>query len=453
MIQDTYQKIGKNSAAIHAGGGVYAVSLNTSDAGWENIADSRVNWEAQPQNIRDKKIVPYGVNNNLPVMIRNIMDDNNLAPGILEREIGLLYGEGPQLYKVNYEGGQVVKEFVYDEEIWTWLKSWDYLRFIQMAMTEYKYLKGFFVRRYRNRGARIGLKASIAKMEVIPATDCRLEWPENNSRRLEDVKNIFTGDFENNCQKTGITAHPVHNRLAPYQYPVSMSYHNTYSFARSFYSVPSYYGTLKWIMRSSDIPDIIKYLTENGISLAFHIHSPAGYWEQKEMKLREIYPEISEAELAKKMEELKDQLFETITRVLAGKKNAGKFIETVDFYDGEMVQSWKIEPIDQKIKDFIEAQLKISEKADSATTSGLGLHPSLSNIVVNGQLSSGSQMLYALKLYLASDVSIPQEVIFEPINQAIEANFPKKNIKVGFYHMVVMKEENVNPEQRVVNTK
>ena len=40
--------------------------------------------------------------------------------------------------------------------------------------------------------------------------------------------------------------------------------------------------------------------------------------------------------------------------------------------------SWKIEPIDQKVKDFIEAQLKISEAADQATTSGIGLHPALS---------------------------------------------------------------------------
>src|SRR5690606_10811924 len=203
---------------------------------------------------------------------------------------------------------------------------------------------------------------------------------------------------------------------------------------------------------SSDIPDIIKYLTDNGIAVAFHIHSPAGYWEEKKEMLMDRYPEITNTQLQKKLEELKDELFKTISTVLAGKKNAGKFIETVDFVDMDgNTQSWRIEPIDQKIKDFIDAQLKIGEKADSATTSGMGLHPSLSNIIVGGQLSSGSQMLYALKLYLASDTSIPEEVIFEPINQAIEANFPGKGLKLGFYHKVVKTEDSVSSEDRMKN--
>ncbi len=137
---------------------------------------------------------------------------------------------------------------------------------------------------------------------------------------------------------------------------------------------------------------------------------------------------------------------------MAGKKNAGKFIETVDFYDDDKnLCSWKIEAIDQKIKDFIAAQIKIGEKADSATTSSMGLHPSLSNIILQGQFSSGSQLLYALKAYLASDVNIPEEIIFEPINQAIEANFPDKDYKVGFYRDIVRTEADTTPEDRIKN--
>lgn len=448
------KKITKDTAAIHTNTGVYAVSYNSSTGGdWQSMIASsgKTDWERDPQYVLGKKIVPYGENNNLPVMIRDIMDDNNLAPGILEREIGLLYGDGPQLYKVEFtEDGEITRKYVYDAEIWKWLKSWKYRRYIDMAMVEYKHMKGYFVRRKRNRGVRIGGRPMVASLEVVPATDARLAWPDSG-RRLEDVTTIYTGDFENNCLQTGITPYPVYDPADPFGYAVSMSYHNSYSFARNFYSVPTYYGSLKWIMRSSDIPEILKYLTENGIAAAFHIHSPAGYWEDKKNKLAEQNPNLSEAELDKKVDELKDELFRTIANVLAGKKNAGKFIETVDFYDpqSDQIVSWKIEPIEQSIKEFIEAQIKISEKADSATTSGMGLHPSLSNIIVNGQLSSGSQMLYALKLYLASDTSIPEEVIFEPINQAIEANFPGKDLKIGFYHRIVMKEENVAPDQRV----
>ena len=92
----------------------------------------------------DKKIVPYGNNNRLPVQIRDLMDENNLAPGILARQKGLLYGEGPFLRSLRFENGEITKEFKDDREIMAWLKDWDYLKYIDAAMTDYLYLKGFF---------------------------------------------------------------------------------------------------------------------------------------------------------------------------------------------------------------------------------------------------------------------------------------------------------------------
>ena len=66
-------------------------------------------------------------------------------------------------------------------------------------------------------------------------------------------------------------------------------------------------------------------------------------------------------------------------------------------------------------------------------------------------MASGSEMLYALKIYLASDVSIAEEIIFENLNQAIAVNFPGKDLKLGFYHPVVKKEEDTPPEDRLTN--
>lgn len=450
------KKISKNSAAIHTGGSVYTVALNYHGNDWQRtvLYDNKHNWEAQPTYVMGKKIVPYGTNNDLPVLIRKVMDENALAPGILERQIGLLYGNGPAIYRIEVsETGEIKRRFLKDDDINRWLKSWDFRRYLDMAMVEYKHLQGFFVRRFQRRGWRIGEKRFIRKLDVIPATDARFEWPDTADQRLEDVRSIYTGDFENNCFRTGISRYPVYRHDEPWKNTVSMSYHNTYSFARNFYSIPSYYGALKWIMRSSEIPEIIQYLTENGIAAAFHIHSPAGYWEKKRQKLHEIYPDKSNAYIDEKLEELKTKLLDDISEALAGKKNAGKFIETVDFYDDEQnLCSWKIEPIDQKIKDFIEAQIKIGEKADSATTSSMGLHPSLSNIILQGQFSSGSQLLYALKAYIASDVNIPEEIIFEPINQALEVNFPEKDYKIGFYRDVVKTEAETPPADRIKNT-
>lgn len=447
--------ITSTTSAISAGGSVYLASINRQGDTWHQttLFDIRNDWERDPAFVMGKKIVPYGANNDLPSVIRKMMDENSLAPGIIERQIGLLYGNGPALFRYVYgEGGKIRREYVRNEDIERWLQSWDVRRYIEMAMVEYKHTKGIFVRRYRNRGARIGQRAFIARLQVVPATDARLEWPDTPDNRLEDVRIIYTGDFENNCLRTGITSYPVYLQNDPFRYPVAMSYHNSVSFGRNFYPVPAFFGAFKWINRSSEIPEILDYLTENGITAAYHIHSPAGYWEDKEEKLRERYADKPDSYIQHKLQEIKDELFQSISNALAGKKNVGKFIETVDFYDdNQNLCEWKIEPIKQEIKEFIEAQIKVSEKADSATTSSMGLHPSLTNLIVGGKLASGSELLYALKAHMLSDVNIPEEIVFEALNQAIAVNFPDTDLRIGFYRDILQAEENVPSSERLKN--
>ena len=147
-----------------------------------------------------------------------------------------------------------------------------------------------------------------------------------------------------------------------------------------------------------------------------------------------------------------EKFLQNLTAVLSGKENAGKFFHTVDVPDENGKEStWHIDPIDQKIKDFVESQLKISEASASAITSGMGLHPALSNLIINGKLASGSELLYAFKLFLSSDTEIPESTVLEPINQAIAFNFPGKDLRVGFYHRSVKTEEATPTADRLKN--
>ena len=403
-------------------------------------------WESEPEVVCGKEVVPYGVNNNLPVEVRDKMDENNLAPGILEREKGLLYGQGLELYVKKYENGEVTREWVDDKEVWRWMKSWDYLRFVEMAITEYKYLHGYFVKYFPTRGQRIGRGSRIARLEVVPGVNARLGWVD--SRKLEDVRQIHVGDFENGCVR-GIATYPVYDRDDPFR-GVVMSYHNSYSYARSLYAIPSFWGSRNWIMRSSDVPQVLKHITDNSINVAFHIESPAEYWNIQKDKIEQRCTREGKEYRDEMLEEHKDEVLRKLAEALSGKKNVGKFFHTISLKDDDgKIWEWKITPIDQKIKDFIDAQIRVSEKADSATTSGIGLHPALSNIMVDGKLSSGSEMLYALKLYLASDTTIPEEVILQALNEMIRVNFPGKECRFGFYHKIVLREEDVSPAERV----
>ena len=408
------------------------------------------NWENTPHAIGDFRIVPYGPNNLLPSELRSTVDDNNLAPGIIERQLGLLFGQGVFLYQLAFEDGEIKHIWQQDNEIESWLSDWDFMSYIKGITTDYLYLKGFFNAIYLTRGHRLGSAPKISHLEHIPAKNARLEWAD--SRKLSDVKHILVGNFEQNCYDTGIQSFPVYDRRNPARYPVSAAYNSTYSFSRDFYSVPPYWGALRWIVRGSEIPTIFKYVTDNGLNLAYHVHSPFEYWENKREVIKQMHPEWSEAQVEKRIAELSTQLLEDLTHVLSGKENAGKFFHTVDITDETgATHTWKIEAIDQKIKDFVDSQLKIAEASSSAITSGMGLHPSLSNVMVNGKLASGSEMLYAFRLHLLSNVAIAEQAILEQINQAIAFNFPKKNLRLGFYHQSLKAEEALSSSDRIKN--
>ena len=447
-------KINENTRAIHLPDtSVYTISMNhhRDDAWSSQIFSMQNSWESDPAVVMGKKIVPHGNNNDLPTVVRSVLDKSNIGPGILKRKIGLQYGEGPFLYREEITPeNKILRRPVNKPEIMKWAKSWNIDRYLDIVMNETMHLEGYYTRFYRNRAPKIGGQGKIVKLEPILSTWARLGWPEAPEKRLENVKQIYVGDFENNCLHSGIYTFPTFDRNDPFAHRVSMRYDNIYSFARSFYSVPAFFGTLKWLATASEIPDIINYLTENGISAAYHIHSPQGYWDDKRQKLMERFPDVTDAVIEKKLNELKEELFQSIARALTGKENAGKFIQTVDFYDMDSnLCSWKIEPIDQKIKDFIEAQIKVSEKADIAATSGMGLNPALANLITTGGNMGGSQLLYAMKFHILSDVNIPERVIFQAINDAIAVNWPDEDVKMGFYRKIIMKEDEVTPSERI----
>lgn len=444
-------KISDHSFIADAGDGkVFALS-NYVGGGLDSVfLDADRFWEDSYQSAGGYRVVPYGPDNLLPSNLRNIIGKNNLVPGILERQAGLLYGQGAFLNRREFVNGEIVQSWVEDKEIQAWLDSWDYVSYLKGCMTDYLHLKGFFDLKRLSRGHRLGREKKIISLEHIPAKNARLEWAE--SRNIKDVKHIIVGDFERYCINTGATAYPVFDPKDPGKFAVAASYNNTYSFCRDFYSVPQYWGALRWIIRGSEIPLIFKYVTDNGLNLAYHVHSTSNYWDYRRDILRRQNPEWSDAEVEVEIVKITTKLLTSMTEVLTGKENAGKFIHTIDIVDdmGNKTE-WRIEPIDQKIKDFVESQLKISEASVSAITSGMGLHPSLSNIMVNGKLASGSEMLYAFKLYLNSDVDIASQTILGPINQAIAFNFPGKDLKLSFYHQSVKTEESLSASDRIKN--
>ncbi|KAA6328213.1 hypothetical protein EZS27_022870 [termite gut metagenome] len=443
------KKIG-NFHFVDVGTGTYAIHMSLSGGMSEFFNFSSASWDSDPVTVAGVRIVPWGIDNNLPTKIRDILEKNNLGPGILDRKTGLLYGQGPMLYRLQIANNERVQEWLQDAEIQDWLDSWDYKRFIRDAFVEYTHAKGLFAKYYTSKSVRIG-KARIARLECLPASECRLVW--NSERRLEGVKQILVGDFAGSYSHRDFRLYPVFDKWNPTAAETAVRYHNMRSFGRNMYAISSFYGSIPWLENANNLPEIIRYLNENMIAAAYMVHEPSAYWEDKEDKIRAMHPDWEDTQIAKEIETLRDRITKTIADVMAGQKNAGKFFTCVDFIDGDgNKQEWKIEPIEMNIDKYIKAQAEISRIADSSTTSGFGLNPALANIIIDGKGDSGSQMLYALKIFYGADTQIPEEIALEAINDAIRINFPaKKGVFLGMYRKIINKEDNVSAKARATN--
>ena len=408
-------------------------------------------WDMDPVTVAGVRVVPWGADNNLPKNIRRILEKNNLAPGILDRKLGLIYGQGPMLYTLDVQENERVQNWIQDEEIQDWLDSWDYRGFIRHMLMEYNHLKGCFVKYHSGKAVRLG-KPWIHSLECVPSADCRLVWPKNDSRNVDDIEDIMVGDFDAYTNPS-YKLYPVFDKWHPARHEVAMKYTSMRSFGRNFYSISSFYGSVPWMADANALPEIIAYLNNNMIAAAYIVHVPQGYWQEKRNVIVDKHPDFTEAQITCMLDDVKETLAKQIAEVMAGKNNAGKFFMCVDFIDLDgHEQSWKIEPIEMNIDKYIDALAKISRIADSSTTSGLGLNPALANIIIDGKGDSGSQMLYALKLFYGADTQIPEDIALEAINDAIRINFPqKKGVFIGLYRKVINKEDNVTAGERATN--
>jgi hypothetical protein len=228
-----------------------------------------------------------------------------------------------------------------------------------------------------------------------------------------------------------------------------------YSFCTDYYTVPDLYGSLEWLNRSTAVPLIFKALSKNSINLKYHIVSPQAFWDKKADEMKANCTQRGIVYKNQMLLDFQKEFLEKIAVVLSGDENTGKYLHTSKSFtvDGTNLieHGWEIKVIDQNIKDFVAAQISISERADHALAAGLNLHSALGNVSESGKSDSGSEQIYALKTFLQTGIDIPEMIIMKAINYAIKVNFPSKKLKLGFYHITPEKEQNIAPKDRLLN--
>lgn len=438
---------------VDTGVGTYAIGMS-SRFGAQSLSsffdlDGR-SWDKDPQSVGGVSIVPWGPDDQMPRMVRDLLEKNSIGPGILSRKMGLIYGEGIRLYRNVVQENESQREWVQDEEIQAWLESWDYQRYVREALNEYLHMSGHFTKYQCAKSVRIG-KPRIHSLKCIPSTDCRMVWPDPHlTPTIDDINEFLVGDMERWRQ---LQIFPRFDKWYPAAHEAAIGYHSLRSFGRNLYAISSFHGCIPWMQDANDIAEIVRALNDNVIAAAYIVHEPQAYWQEKKMNILEDHPEWTDAQINKTLDGLRDKITKQIADVMAGKHNAGKFFTCVDFVDDQgHEQSWKIEPIELNLDKYIQAQKDISRMSDSATTSSMGLSPALANIIIDGKSDSGSQMLYALKIFYGADTVIPEQIVLEALNDALRINFPeKKDIFLGFYHKTIQKEDNVSAGDRMTN--
>jgi len=422
-------------------------------------AEDSLNWSNSPQinHIGAWRILPYGDNNDLPNIIKNTVQNNSIVPGILKKKTGMLWGKGPKLYKESFDDAfNLVREWQDDEEIQDWLDSWDAEAYLTAACVDFNHIEGVFTKFYLSKGGRIG-QPKIAKLEHAGVDRSRLAVPLN-TKEVKPSHVIVNDWFLTHLDHlTDFKVYPIFDFTQPFQSRNSIYYSNMYSFCTDYYTVPDIYGSLEWIRRSTAVPLILKALSKNSINVKYHITSPREFWNQKKAVIIENCTRLDIEYKDSMLVEYQSEFLRKIAKVLSGESNSGKFWHTVSdlVIDGGSLKEvgWTIKPIDQNIKDFAETQIKIGERADRATAAGVGVHSAIGGTGKDGSSDSGSEQLYALQNYMMTGIDIPEMIVMKAVNYAIKANFPKKKLKLGFYHTTATREQDKSVNDRSKNQK
>lgn len=432
----------------------YQVSETPRDLYQARGTNNNLDWNEKGDYIGDYIVYPFGSNNDLPDIIRDTVLKNYIAPGIMKKKTQLIWGLGPQLYVEKITNGVLSREWVEDEEVLRWLRSWNHEDYLLKACTDFQFIEGVFSRYELSKGNRIGVNFISKIVHLFPDRTRLASLKTSDNRNASHV--IVTDWSFNTIQSLSkYKAYRLFDFLNPFAEKNAVLYSNMYSFCTDYYTVPDLYGSLEWLNRSTAVPLIFKALSKNSINLKYHIVSPQAFWDKKEEEIKANCTLRGVTYKASMLKDFTKEFLEKISVVLSGDENTGKYLHTATSFYLEGVNlvkaGWEIKVIDQNIKDFVAAQISISERADHALSAGLNLHSALGNVSESGKSDSGSEQIYALKTFLQTGIDIPEMIIMKAPNYALQVNWPDRKYKLGFYHVQPEKEQDIAPKNRIIN--
>lgn len=253
--------------------------LDASDLDWA---------EGREHYLGNWRIFPYGNNNQLPKEIRDVIQKNYIAPGLMKKKTQWLWGKGPKLYEETFDDeGKLTRKWQDNPEIRRWLESWDYEKYLSKCCVDFSFVEGVWTKYVQTRAGRI-TTPKIARLEFVPVSRARLAVAMEGDR-VNPTHGIVTDwNFEMINAILNYQLYPLFDHKKPFASKHSIYYSNMYSFCSEYYTVPDVYGALEWLRRSTAIPIILAAMSKNSANIKYHVQSPQKFWDDKKDELEQI---------------------------------------------------------------------------------------------------------------------------------------------------------------------
>jgi hypothetical protein len=165
-----------------------------------------------------------------------------------------------------------------------------------------------------------------------------------------------------------------------------------------------------WLDVAQSIPKFKKALMKNQITLKNLIQVPSWWWEWK-------YPGFSKMD-EKKRKEVMDLEIDQFEKFFKGDDNAGSSMMVTFISDpshGKEYQGWKVDAVDNKIKDGL--YIEDSNEASSHLLYSLGMDPAIIGSQPGSKLGagSGSDKRVAFNIYVDT-IRAHQHILLEPLS-------------------------------------
>ena len=435
-------------------------------------------------NVGDKHVLVKGSDNKLPDEIISVIGNNRILPTLLEKQVTMLYGKGPHVYRKVSRDGKPAREWVENSTIERWMDSWkdkglqdDIKEFCEKVIRDNYYFDDFWVRWRMSKARRIGGDEPVAGLEHVDNRRCRLATRKNIQMvgadyEDKDFQNVIVGNWTAAMEKT----FKVYKRLRhnnPTQFKAAISYHKNATPGQIYGYNKFYAGIKDWLIGTNRNPQYINSYLENSLSAKVHVIIPSEWVEMIRNQIQE-YCDHNQKLSSENQELIKFHGLEVgteyhralvdeyikrelrrLSKMLSGVKNQGKMWASYSFKTSEGYTEWQIKPIDLKYKEYISSLIDYDKRADMVITSAKGMPSAISNLDKEGIISkSGSDVYYNYLVYL-HNLTLHEETVTQPLNFAIKVNFPalyRQGYRIGFYNEVPSRQEEVSQDDRLQNT-